>query len=94
MARLSIWKSAEVRECYNEDRQSIVQDTLWKSTDLLWRIILPVEGEGGSLWRVCALIATDARLKTTSGGYLLDTERCNAIGGVRRAEASTAGRPK
>ena len=39
-----------------------------------------------------ALIATDSRLKTTSGGFFLHTERSNATGGVRRAEASTIGR--
>ena len=39
-----------------------------------------------------ALIATDSRWKTKSGGSLLDTERDNAAGGVRRAEASTIGR--
>ena len=48
----------------------------------------------GSLCRVHALIATDSRWKTKSGGSLLDTERSNAAGGVRRAEASsTIGRP-
>ena len=39
----------------------------------------------GTLCRVCALIAIDTRLKAASGGSLLDTERSNAIGGVRRA---------
>ena len=41
-----------------------------------------------------ALIATDSRMKTTSGGFFLHTERCNATVGVRRAEASTIGRPQ
>ena len=40
-----------------------------------------------------ALIATDSRLKTTSGGFFLHTERSNATG-VRRAEASKIGRPQ
>ena len=44
--------------------------------------------------RMCALTATDTRLKTTSGGSVVDTERSNAIGGVRRAAASTIGRPR
>ena len=51
--------------------------------------MVPVEGHGGSLCRVCALIAIDTRLKAASGGTLLDMERSNAIGGVRRAVAST-----
>ena len=42
--------------------------------------------------RMYDLIATDMRLKTTSGGSLLDTERSNAAGGVRHAEARTLGR--
>ena len=50
---------------------------------------MPVEGHGGSLCRVCGLIAIDTHLKAASGGSLLDTERSNAIGGVRRAVAST-----
>ena len=45
-----------------------------------------------SLCRPHALVATDSRLKTTSGWSLLDTERSNATGGVRRAKASTSGR--
>ena len=47
-----------------------------------------------SLCRVHALIATDSRWKTISDWSLLDTERSNAAGGVRRAEASTIGRPQ
>ena len=39
----------------------------------------------GTLCRVSALIAIDTRLKAASGGSRLDTERSNAIGGVRRA---------
>ena len=41
-----------------------------------------------------APITTDMRLKTTSGGSLLDTKRRNAAGGARRAEANTIGRPR
>ena len=51
--------------------------------------MVPVEGHGGSLCRVCALIAIDTRSKAASGGSLLDTERSNAIGGVRHAVGST-----
>ena len=47
---------------------------------------------GGSLCRMCALTATDTRLKTTSGASVVDTERSNAIGGVRCAAASKIGR--
>ena len=42
----------KVRECYNEveqedeGRQSIVQESLRKSTDFLRRIIVPGEGQG------------------------------------------------
>ena len=35
----------------------------------------------GSHCRLCALIATSTRLKTTSGGSLQDTERSSATGG-------------
>ena len=38
---------------------------------------------------MCALTAIDIRLKAASGGSLLDTERSNAIGCVRRVAAST-----
>ena len=48
--KVSVWTSAKVREGdhevepEDEDRQSIVQDILRKSTDFLMRIIVPVEG--------------------------------------------------
>ena len=45
----------------------------------------------GSLCRTFALIATNSRQKTTFGGSLLDTGKINAIGGERRAAASTIG---
>ena len=52
---------------------------------------MPVEGQrrregGGSPCRMCALTATDTRLKTTSGGSVVDTERRMqlVVCGVRR----------
>ena len=62
---------------------------LRKSPDFLRRTIVPVEGQGGHLV-VCMLSTTDIRLKTTSGGSLLDMERSSATG-VRRAAASATG---
>ena len=47
--RLSAWTSVKVRECNNEvepeddGQQSIAQQILQKSTDVLRRIIVPVE---------------------------------------------------
>ena len=59
-ARLSVWTSANVRECNNdveqedEGRQSIVKDIVRTSKDFLRRIIVPVEGQGGAtLSNVC-----------------------------------------
>ena len=43
--------------------------------------------------RKYALIATEFRSKITSSGSLLDMERSNATGGVRRPAGSTFGRP-
>ena len=58
----------KVVEQEDEERQSIVQGILRKSTDLLRRVIVPVEGQGGSPCRMSAVIATDSRWKTFSGG--------------------------
>ena len=58
--KLSVWPSAQVRECHyeveqeDEGRQSIVQDILRKSMDSLRRIIVPVDEMGGvTLSYVC-----------------------------------------
>ena len=58
--KLRGWRRARVRECYNkveqeeEDRQSIAQDILRKSTEFMRRSIVPVEGQGGvALSYVC-----------------------------------------
>ena len=97
--KLSVRASVKVRECHNEVeqedeiRKTVAQQILQKNTDFLRRIIVPVEGQGGGLHcRVCAHIATGTLLKT-SGGFVLDTERITAIC-VRRAAASTLGRPR
>ena len=51
--RPNAWTSAKLRECHNEveqedeERKSIVQQILQKSTDFLGRILVPVEGRGG-----------------------------------------------
>ena len=81
MALFSEWTSPKVREQEDEDRQSIAEDILRKSTDFPRRTIVPVEGQGG----------VNTRLKTTSGEPLLDTERSGSIGGVLHAAASTIG---
>ena len=50
----------------DEDRQSIAQDILGKSTDFLKRIIVPVESQGGvTLSYGMPSFATDSRLKIT-----------------------------
>ena len=58
--RLNTWTSAKQRECHSEmdqedeERKTIVQQILQKSTELLRWIIVPVEGQGGvTLWSVC-----------------------------------------
>ena len=62
----------KLKECYyqakqdNDQRRSIVQQMLQKGTDFLRRIISPAEGQAGVT--LCALIATDTRVKITSGG--------------------------
>ena len=62
--RLSAWTSVKVRECYNgvdEDRKSIAQQIMQKTTDVVRRIIAPVGGKQGIL-------------HGTSGGSLQGTE--------------------
>ena len=50
---LSAWPSVKLRECYSEmeqedeDRKSIAQLMVKKSTDFPRRIIVSVEGQGG-----------------------------------------------
>ena len=51
--KLRVWSSVTVRECYSEveqeddGRRSIAQQIVYTSTDVLTRIIVPVEGQVG-----------------------------------------------
>ena len=57
---LSFWAGVKVRELFNEveqideDRKSIAQSILQRSTNFLRRIIVPIEGQGGSHYHTCA----------------------------------------
>ena len=50
---LNAWTRVKIQECFHEvrleddQRKSMVQQILQKSTDFLWRIIAPVGGQGG-----------------------------------------------
>ena len=66
----------------DEGRQTTAQQILQKRRGLQGRILVPVEGQG-SHCRVCALIASDTRWKSTFGGSPLGTEWSSATGGGR-----------
>ena len=76
-------------------RQSIVQEILRTRTDLLRRIIVPVEERRGiTLPYVCPHCHQFPLEDYIWWFFFRDTERSNATGGVWRAEASTNGRPQ
>ena len=52
----------------DEDQCKCMVQWTKQSTDFVMRIIVPVEGQGGSLSRSCALIVTDTLLQITFGG--------------------------
>ena len=87
---LNAWTRVKIHECHHEVRQeddqrkSVVQQILQKSTDFLRRIIAPVGGQGGSHCRTYALTAIVSRLKVTSGGVRRGTGRNSVTGGARR----------
>ena len=93
---LSIWASAKVRECYHEveqedeGRQSIAQDMLGEERRLpeVDHCASRRAGRGHFVVRMPSPVPAGRR------GSHLHTERCNAIGGVRRAAASGTGRPR
>ena len=86
--------SAKLQECYSEvkqeddERKFIVQQIMQKSTDFLMRIIVPVEGQGGSHCRTCALIIISSRWKTATSCATKHGKQCNwwcaACGGQHR----------
>ena len=89
--------SAKLQERFSEvkqeddERKSLVQQLLQRSTDFLRRIIVPVEGQGGVTLSYACLIVIGIRLKTTSGGCQRSTGRNSATGGVWHAAASAPG---
>ena len=74
------WVMTKLRKSYyqagqeDDQRKGIVQKVMQKSTDLLERIVVPVEGQGGSHCPTCALIAADALMKVTPGALRWSTE--------------------
>ena len=86
--------SAKLQECYSEvkqeddERKFIVQQIMQKSTDFLMRIIVPVEGQGGSHCRTCALTIMSSRWKTATSCATKHGKQCNwwcaACGGQHR----------
>ena len=88
-----------MRECHSEVEQEhegwlcVAQEMFRKSTDVLRRIIAPVDEMGGVTFCMCVLIVTASRLRTTKGGFVPCMERGNAAGGARLVAASTSGNP-
>ena len=92
------WTRAKLQECYHEVRQdddqrkTIAQQIMWKSTNILRRKIVPVQGQGVvSLSYVCPHLyrfPIEDYIWWVSTGHAKNS----AIGGARLAAASTTGK--
>ena len=100
--KLNAWPSVKLRESYSEveqkdeERKSIVQQILDKSTDFLRRVTVPVEGQGAvTLSYVCPRChrypLEDCIWRSRQGTAMSTRRRGSATGAVLHVAAGTTG---